>query len=161
MDWIKRCAELQLWSSNFETFLISRLILSDKLAIIRNSMFGSQRVVYFETPKRQKFKVIFPRNESRMDVEFYGNKYQVLNEIYRIACNLKQDSLVLYSRICKAEEGKNLMEWLLKHPSKEVRLHIWELLKNDPNQAVEVVNESLNYYVEMKNVNFKDDTLKT
>ena len=134
-------------SENMETFEIAIAILSGKLQFIRDSIFNSKKSVIYLTPKKRKFEVIFRRLEPEMIVSCYGKRRKVLDEIYEIACSTKLDSLCNYMRLCQAKDGEDLMQWCLKNPSKEIRLHIWELLKEDANEPVDFLNNCLNDYI--------------
>lgn len=131
-----------LQSSDFQTFEIANALLSEKLKVVAYK----ENTMHCLTPKRRSLLVIFIEDENKVKLEFQNNKKKTLQEIRKITHTTKQKSLESYARVCRAKDGKDLMEWCLKNPSEEIRLHVWELLKADPHKPIQMENISFEQY---------------
>ena len=128
--------KLCLQSSDFQTFEVANAIISERLKVID----CKEDIIRCTTPKKRCLLVTLIKDENRMELEFQSNKRKTLQEIHEITLTSKQKSLDFYARACQAKDGKDLMEWCLRYPSEEVRLHIWELMKADPRRPIQVEN---------------------
>ena len=168
MDWIKKCVKDLTAHEDHKLFEIGKVIESDKVKILDYYSSGSEHVAEFETPEKNRFTVSYidGGGSSSFDSSCEESAQKISKEIHEIACTLKYDDLYEYCRVSRAKDGREFFLWLLKNPSEEIRLHMWELFKRETD-LTEWVTSDLEKYVEEskelpdmleENIFFDEDT---